>query len=131
MPFQAAAEKSSFSEELAGGASGTVTPKMSLPPSPAKAMDDSDTDSTGTNATIDLDQSQSQESSSRLERIQSLRKRPRWLSGGSGDGAPLEKRATVRQEPGHVEGSSPAGLSDEVLRTHRFNTYEKDHEAVY
>ena len=131
VPSPVEAERFSYPEESGDGPSGTVTPKTSLPPSPAKAMDDSDTDSTGTNATIDLDQSQSQESSARSERIRSLRKQHRGASGGSGDGAPLEKRATIKQESSHVERSSPTGISEEVLRNHRFNTYDKDKASVH
>ena len=64
-PFHAAPEKSASPHEPAGGLGGTSTPKTSLPPSPAGAMDDSVTDSNVTNATVELDQPQSQKSSSR------------------------------------------------------------------
>ena len=66
-PFCAAPEKSASPDEPAGGQGGTSTPKTSLPPSLAGAMDDSNTDSNATNATVELDQLQSQESSSRSD----------------------------------------------------------------
>ena len=50
-PFRAAPEKSVSPDEPAGGLGGANTPRTSLPPSPAGAMDDSDTDSNTTNAT--------------------------------------------------------------------------------
>ena len=125
-PFRAAPEKSPSPDEPAGGLGGTSTPKMSLPPSPVGAMDDSNTDS---NATVELYQSQSQESSSRSDRV--LRKRPRRTSGGSKDGAPSVKKTTVKSEPDQAGGSSPTGLTDEVLRDQRFKVYEKDNEAVF
>ena len=128
-PFCAAPEKSASPDEPAGGLGGTSTPKTSLPSSPAEAMDDSNTDSNATNATVELDQSQSQESSSRSDRV--LRKQPRHTSGGSKDGAPPMKKTTVKPEPDQAGGSSPTGLTDEVLRDQRFKVYEKDNEAVH
>ena len=92
-------------------------------------MDDSDTDSNAANATVELDQSQSQESSSRSDRV--LRKRPHHTSGGSKDGAPPVKKTTVKPEPDQAGGSSPTGLTDEVLCDQRFKVYEKDNEAVH
>ena len=89
---EVAPEKSASPDEPAGGLGGTSTPKTSLPPSPAGAMDDSDSDSNTTNATVELDQSQSQESSSRSDQV--LRKRPRHTSGGSKDGAPPVKKTS-------------------------------------
>ena len=127
-PFRAAPEKSASPDEPAGSLGGTSTPKMSLPPSPAGAMDDSDTDSHATNATVELDQSQSQESSSRSNRV--LRKRPCHTSGGSKDGAPPMKKTAVKPEPDQA-GGSPTRLTDEVLRDQRFKVYEKDNEAVH
>ena len=128
-PLHAAPEKSVSPDESAGGPGDANTPKMSLPPSPAGAMDDSDTDLSTTNATVDLDQSQSQESASRSDRV--LRKRPRRTSDGSKDGAPLMKKTTVKLEPDESGGSSPTGLTDEVLRDQRFKVYKKDNEAVH
>ena len=127
--FHAAPEKSASPDEPAGSLGGTSTPKMSLPLSPVGAMDDSDTDSNATNATVELDQSQSQESSSRSDRV--LRKRSRHTSGGSKDGAPPMKKTTVEPEPDQAGGSSPTGLTDEVLCGQRFKVYEKDNEAVH
>ena len=124
--FHAAPEKSASPDEPAGGLGDTSTPKTSLPPCPAGAMDDSNTDS---NATVDLDQSQSQESSSRSDRV--LRKRPHHTSGGSKDGAPPMKKTTVKPEPDQAGGSSPTGLTDEVLHDQKFKVYEKDNEAVH
>ena len=92
-------------------------------------MDDSDTDSNATNATVELDQSQSQESLSRSDRV--LRKWPRHTSSGSKDGTPPMKKTTVKPEPGQAAGSSPTGLTDEVLNDQRFKVYEKDNEAVH
>ena len=128
-PFHAAPEKSASPDEPAGGLVGTSTPKTSLSPSPEGAMDDSDTDSNTTNATVELDQSQSQESSSRSDQV--LRKRPRHTSGGSKDGAPPVKKTTIKPELDQAGGSSPTGLTDEVLHDQRFKVYEKDNEAVH
>ena len=128
-PFCAAPEKSASPDEPAGSLGSTSTPKTSLPPSPVGAMDDSNTDSNATNATVELDQSQSQESSSRSDRV--LRKRPHHTSGGSKDGAPPMKKTTVKPEPDQAGGSSPTGLTDEVLHDQRFKVYEKDNEAVH
>ena len=127
--FHAAPEKSASPDEPAGSLGGTSTPKMSLPLSPVGAMDDSDTDSNATNATVELDQSQSQESSSRSDRV--LRKRSCHTSGGSKDGAPPMKKTTVEPEPDQAGGSSPTGLTNEVLCGQRFKVYEKDNEAVH
>ena len=131
MPSPVIADRFGYPEDPGDGPSGTVTPKTSLPPSPAKAIDESDTDSTDTTTTTDLDWSQTQESSARSEWIQSLRKQHRETSSGSGDGAPLEKRMGVSLEHSHSEGSSPTGIFEEVLQKHRFSTYGKDHEAVH
>ena len=128
-PFCAAPKKSASPDEPAGGLGGTSTPKTSLPPSPAGAMDDSNTDSHATNATVELDQSQSQESSSRSDRV--LRKRSHHTSGGSKDGAPPVKKTTVNLEPDQAGGSSLTRLTDEVLCDQRFKVYEKDNEAVH
>ena len=126
---EAAPEKSASPDEPVGSLGGTSTPKTSLPPSPAGAMDDSDTDSNATNATVELDQSQSQESLSRSDRV--LRKQPHHTSGGSQDGAPPVKKTTVKLEPDQAGGSSPTRLTDEVLHDQRFKVYEMDNEAVH
>ena len=128
-PFRAAPKKSASPDEPASSLGGTSTPKMSLPPSPVGAMNDSDTDSNATNATIELDQPQSQESSSRTDRV--LRKQAHHTSDGSKDGAPPMKKTTVKLEPDQAGGSSPTGLTDEVLRDQRFKVYEKDNEVVH
>ena len=83
-------------------------------------MDDSDTDSVQTIACVDLDQSQPQESSTISDRV--LRKWHRHGSGGSKNDTPPLKKAG---------GSSPTGLTDEVLRDQKFKVYEKDNEAVH
>ena len=126
---EAAPERSASLDEPAGGLGGTSTPKMSLPPFPAGAMDDSDTDSNATNATVELGQPQSQESSSRSDRV--LRKWPCHTSGGSKDDTPPVKKTTVKSEPDQAGGSSPTRLTDEVLRDQRFKVYEKENEAVH
>ena len=41
------------------------------------------------------------------------------------------KKTTVKPEPDQAGGSSPTGLTDEVLRDQRFKFYEKDSEAVH
>ena len=82
-PFYAAPKRSTTPDEPASCLGGTSTPKTSLPPSPAGAMDDSDTE---LNGTIDRDQPQSQGSPSRSDRV--LRKQTHHASGGSKDSAP-------------------------------------------
>ena len=41
------------------------------------------------------------------------------------------KKTTVKPGPDQAGGSSPTGLTDEVLRDQRFKVYEKDNEAVH
>ena len=51
----------------------------------------------------------------------------------SKDGAPSPKRATIKKEKevDNNESSSSTGLSDEILRDHRFMVYGRDSTAVH
>ena len=65
-----------------------------------------------------------------------LRKRTCGKSDGSKDsqdGAPSPKRVTIKKEKerDNNESSSSTGLSDEILRDHRFTVYGKDSTAVH
>ena len=110
--------------------SGTATPGTSQPPSPAKVLDESDTDSMDTTGSGDQDQPQTRVSSARSERLQSLRKRHRVASVGSEEGAPSEKRTSASQEASCPEGLTATRISEEVLKSHRFTLYDKDHKAA-
>ena len=150
-PFTAANDRSTTPVESVDDRNDTVTPspspstagtptaekgRVELPATPVQIIGNSDAES---DKTEDLEPEESSPYSAEVFPSMSdraLRKWTRCKSDGSKDSkdsAPSPKRVTVKKEKevDDNESSSSTGLSDEILRDHRFMVYGRDSTAVH
>ena len=150
-PFTAATDHPTTPVESVDDRDGAVTPSPSLsttgipaaekdraglPTTPIQSMGDSGAES---DKTKELEPEEDSSYSTQVflsTSDRALRKRTHGKSDGSKDsqdGAPSPKRVTVKKEKevDNNESSSSTGLSDEILRDHRFTVYGRDSTAVH
>ena len=150
-PFTAANDRSTTPVESVDDRDDTVTPSPSpstagtptaekgraeLPATPVQIIGNSDSES---DKTEDLEPEESSPYSAQVFPSMSDRALRKWTccksdgSKDSKDSAPSPKRVTVKKEKevDDNESSSSTGLSDEILRDHRFMVYGRDSTAVH